>query len=131
MSIEAAILGILTSNSALTAVVPAASFYSVNAPMAAANPCVIYQRSNTTATTTKQSEVWQLVTFEIDIFANNSDTVLSIGELVKTALNRYSGTYTGFDISNIRFDGQDSRDPDFETNTHHLAQGYIIDIKNT
>ena len=131
MSIEAAILGILTSNSALTAVVSAESFYSVNAPMAATNPCVIYQRASTLPQTTKDAEVWQLVTFEIDIFANNSDTVLSIGELVKSALNRQSGTYDGFDISNIRFDGQDSRDPDFETNTHHLAQGYILDIKNT
>lgn len=131
MTVEQAIYDLLVANSSLTDVVPAASIYGGNASQNKANPCIIYARSSTFPDTTKDAEYQQEIDFEIDIFSTGFNQANEIANLVKSTLNRQSGSYTGFDINLIRFDGQDYRDFDPDNNSHQVSQGYNITVYNT
>jgi hypothetical protein len=131
MIIEQAVYSILSSNANLIAVIPATNMFAGNAPQDFPNPCIIYSRSYTTPENTKENEYWQICNFEVDIFANDYKEAATIADLVKDSLNRFKGTYTGFDIDETLFDGEDYRGYDPDNDSHHVSQGYLVTIKNT
>lgn len=130
MTIGEAIYTILSGNAGLTAVVPASSIGAINLPKDFKNPCVIYSRSSTIPDTTKEEEYWQQVTYEVDCFASTATQAREIADLCKTALNRYTGAFTGFTIDLIRFEGQDDRNYDPDNETYQVSQGYLVTVKN-
>jgi predicted secreted acid phosphatase len=131
MIIEQAVYSILSGNTDLTDVLPATSMFAGNAPQDTPNPCLIYSRSYTSPDNTKGLEFWQICNFEVDIFASQYKEAATIADLVKAALNRSKGVFTGFNIDETLFDGEDYRGYIPDHNSHHVSQGYVITIKNT
>jgi len=124
MTLAEAIYTILSTNAGLIAVVPVGQIAPVNLPQTIANPCVIYSFANTLPENDKDGSTIQDVQLEVDIFSSTYLQGWEVHELVKTALNRTTGTYTGFKIDNILFAGANDMGKDEKKNTYHVATGY-------
>lgn len=130
MTLPGAIGDILSSNVALVAVVPVAQIAPVNLPQTTANPIVIYEIVNTLPEDDKDGATKiEEVKLEVDIFSNSYKQAWEIHDLVKTALNRTTGIFTGFEINNILFEGAEDMPKDEVKETYHVATGYLIRVK--
>ena len=70
-----------------------------------------------------------IIGVQLDIYANNYDTGLSIADAARAALDRYSGTNNGQVIDSIRFDGQTSGQFNYELKTFWCSQDYNVRMK--
>ena len=104
MNSEAAIYGILSGDSTLTALLATTtSIYPDLAPQGAANPCIVYSESTPEFNDTK-SGVSQLDVnlVQVDVYASTISARNNIGLRVRTLLDRYSGTTNGINIQSIQ-----------------------------
>lgn len=104
MNAEAAIYGILSGDSTLTALLASTtSIYPEVAPQNAANPCIVYSEStpeyndNMSGVSKLDINVIQVDVYAVTIAARNV-----IGARIRTLLDRYSGTMNSIKIQSIQ-----------------------------
>ena len=124
-----AMYSILSNDAGIIAVVPVAQIVPVNAPMNTPNPMIVYSTSSTTADHDKTDGKTGQILYEIDIFSSTFTQAQEIADLVRTALDLYVGSFTGFEFNRIRFEGEDDRAFDPENNVYQISQGYNVRIK--
>lgn len=104
MNAEAAIYGVLSADSTLTALLASTtSIYPEVAPQNASNPCIVYSES-TPEFNDNMSGVSKLDVnvVQVDVYATTIATRNTIGARVRTLLDRYSGTTNSIKIQSIQ-----------------------------
>lgn len=120
-----AIYTILAADGTLTA---ACDIYNTNAPKEAANPCLIYAIQNQDPNYSKDGAASVIFTdLEIDIFVNGTPkTGHTIADLVKSALDQYTGTVNSIDIDLIQYEGQDDRGYNPNRDEYQISMGFRV-----
>lgn len=104
MNAEAAIYGVLSADSTLTALLASTtSIYPEVAPQNAQNPCIVYSES-TPEFNDNMSGVSKLDVnvVQVDVYATTIAARNTIGARVRTLLDRYSGTTNSIKIQSIQ-----------------------------
>ena len=104
MNAEAAIYGVLSADSTLTALLASTtSIYPEVAPQNASNPCIVYSES-TPEFNDNMSGVSKLDVnvVQVDVYATTIAARNTIGARVRTLLDRYSGTTNSIKIQSIQ-----------------------------
>ena len=104
MNAEAAIYGVLSADSTLTALLASTtSIYPEVAPQNASNPCIVYSEStpefNDTMSGVSKLDVNVV---QVDVYATTIAARNTIGARVRTLLDRYSGTTNSIKIQSIQ-----------------------------
>ncbi len=103
--ITEAIYTILSGNAGLIAAIPATKIFPINAPQETNVPLLIFDISRTDPEDTKDGYNIEHIYLEVDVFDRSPKTAYTNADLVKTALNRYSGTVNSAAIDTIIFEG--------------------------
>ena len=118
-----AIYDILSNNAEVTALV-GTKIYPVVLPMGVDFPAVVYRVVDTDPTEVKQSLVQESYKVEVLVAEQTYDAAVNLGERIKTALNRVSGTFAGIKIQRCNYtsksDGFDKDDNLFIRTTTFL-----------
>lgn len=104
MNSEAAIYGILSADSTLTALLASTtSIYPEAAPQTAANPCIVYSESTPEFSDTQDGPSRLDVNLiQVDVYADTISSRNTIGARVRTLLDRYSGTVNGILVQSVQ-----------------------------
>ena len=104
MNSEAAIYGILSGDSTLTAMLANnTSIYPEAAPQGALNPCIVYSESSLEFNDNKSGvSHLDVNVIQVDVYASTISARNNIGLRVRTLLDRYSGTTNGINIQSIQ-----------------------------
>lgn len=104
MNSEAAIYGILSADSTLTALLSSTtSIYPEAAPQSAANPCIVYSESTPEFNDTKSGvSTLDVNLIQVDVYADTISTRNTIGARVRTVLDRYSGTVNSIKVQSVQ-----------------------------
>ena len=123
-----AIYSILTSNSAVNAIV-SGRVYPQIAAQGAAFPFAVYVLQNTDPSDTKSGvSTLDEVRYDIVVASETYAQASDLTEKIRTALDRYSGTVSGVVIDSIQFIDLDV-DNDPATETYVTSSEYIIRVK--
>lgn len=123
-----AIYSILTSNSAVNALV-SGRVYPQIAAQGAAFPFVVYLLTNVGPSDTKSGvSTLDEVRYDIVVAAETYAAAADLTEKVRTAIDRYSGTVAGVNIDSVQFQSLDA-DNDPATETYVTSSEYIIRVK--
>lgn len=129
MNIAKVFFDLLTSDSTFVGFV-ATRIYPDYAPQSVTMPYAVVSVISVNPTDTKDgASKLDTIDVQLDIYANNYDTGLSIADAARSALDRYSGTNSGQVIDKIRFDGQDSGQYNYELKVFWCSQDYSIRMK--
>lgn len=121
-----AIYTILSGDATLTAQV-GTRIYGADAPQETANPCVIYEISGQEPEYTKDGAATVIYTnLEVDVFADSYKAGRSISDLVKAALDQYSGTVNGHKIDLIQWEGTSDGGVDQDRREYQFSSGFRI-----
>jgi hypothetical protein len=98
-------------------------------------PVLVYNQVSTSPVTTKDSfNDYDRSLIQLSIFCKSLDKCLAVAELIRTLLDRYSGTIavgdTGYVIDLIRFQNQEFVGFDEDNNVFMIAQDYLIAMVN-
>lgn len=104
MNTEAGIYGILSADSTLTAMLATTtSIYPEVAPQGAANPCLVYSESTGEFSDTKSgASTLDTSIIQVDVYASTIAERNTIGNRVRTVLDRYSGTVNSVKIQSVQ-----------------------------
>lgn len=128
MALGAAIRTILTADATLTGLV-SSRIYPDMPPQGTTYPCIVYMIIATDPTNTKEG-VSQLdnVRLDVNIYAENYDSGVTIAERVRTLLDGYSGTSATITMD-IYFVNQQSGDYTMETGVFWANQTFEVQQK--
>lgn len=114
MKVNKILYTILQADAAVLAQV-STRVYPLLAPQGVATPFIICgQTSNSPQDDKTGPATTDISIAEIFVFHQNIDTVEDIAELVRVALDRYSGTIAGIEVISIKYNNEF---PDFDTDT--------------
>lgn len=119
MNIGNAIFAILSADATLETQLGGKKIYPLKAPQKSVVPYLIYRQISSTANDTKDGvSTLDIVRVQIDIFSKNHDDVCVMGELVRTLLDKYSGTIGSVNVDSIQYLSEnpdwDDDDDDFK-----------------
>lgn len=121
-----AIYTILSGNATLTAQV-STRIYPADAPQTTANPCVIYEISGQEPEYSKEGAATVIYTnLEVDVFADSYRQSRSIADLIKSALDQYSGTVNGHNIDLVQWEGTTDSGVDADRREYRASMGFRI-----
>lgn len=106
MSLESAIVALLTADVTISAAV-SARIYPDWAPAGAVLPMIVYNRQTTTRVQAAEGSIGMvLATIEISCWAKTYMAVLSLASAIRLCLDKYAGISGGVTISCVRLDGE-------------------------
>lgn len=126
--VEIAIVKILDDSVAVGAIV-SNRIYPMVAPQEADRPYITYQKIANEPTDTKDGvSTIDVVRMDIDCWSDKDGgqvDILTLADVVRTALDRTSGTFAGVVIQSIRFMNSNS-DYNQDAEIYHITQEYSI-----
>jgi len=124
-----AIYGLLSGASSVTDIV-SSRIYPVSVPQFANFPFVVYTTTDTEPTMTKDgSSPLDVITVQIDMYANDFDTNTSLAGAIRSTLDFYTGTINGQAIQRITLMNNSDGDYNEELGVFYLSQDYQIRLK--
>ena len=121
-----AIYALLNGSTALTTIVSNRIFPDM-ATQTAVYPFVIYTVEGTTPTDTKDGvSVLDVVDVAVMAFANTYTQAQEVAGLVRTALDRVTGSQGGITLGGIRFAGQQGAQMDLDKHVYIIEQRYEV-----
>ena len=124
-----AIYGLLSGASSVTDIV-SSRIYPVSVPQFANFPFVVYTTTDTEPTMTKDgSSPLDVITVQIDMYANDFDTNTSLAGAIRSTLDFYTGTINGQAIQRITLMNNSDGDYNEDLGVFYLSQDYQIRLK--
>lgn len=109
----AAFINILTTNAAITALVPAARIYPVKLPQAVTMPAICVKRNSFQGNETKDAaSAYDFHTLSVIIYGQSIDELDEISRTVRDEIQRFTGQVLGVNFENIIY--QDHTDDDIQ-----------------
>ena len=124
-----AIYGLLNGASSVTNIV-GSRIYPVSVPQFADFPFVVYTTTDTEPSMTKDgSSPLDVITVQIDMYANDFGTNTTLAGAVRSTLDFYKGTVNGQAIQRITMMNNSDGDYNAELGVFYLSQDYQIRLK--
>jgi len=124
-----AIYGLLSAASSVTNIV-GSRIYPVSVPQFAEFPFVVYTTTDTEMSITKDgSSPLDVITVQIDMYANDFDTNTTLAGAIRSTLDFYTGTINGQSIQRITLMNNSDGDYNAELGVFYLSQDYQIRLK--
>ena len=124
-----AIYGLLSGQSAITNIV-STRIYPISVPQFADFPFVVYTTTDTEPTMTKDgSSPLDVITVQIDMYANDFDTNTTLAGAIRSTLDFYEGTVYGQAIQRITMLNSSDGDYNADLGVFYLSQDYQIRLK--
>ena len=124
---EQAIHDILKDDAAVAAVI-GTRIYPLIIPQWTLFPCITYQRITDTPTNDKDGvSRLDVIKIDIDMWGDKYSTLKDLKTKVRTALDNFDGTKTGFTI-NVIFEAEQDLF-EMEADSYHINQSYSIRLK--
>ena len=124
-----AIYGLLSGQSAITNIVNT-RIYPISVPQFADFPFVVYTTTDTEPTMTKDgSSPLDVITVQIDMYANDFDTNTSLAGAIRSTLDFYTGTINGQAIQRITMTNNSDGDYNADLGVFYATQDYQIRLK--
>jgi len=128
MSAGKVIYTLLSTNSPVTAVVSTRIFPD-RASQGAPNPCIIYQDISNAPTDTKDGvSTLDVRRFQIDVYSETRAEAETVNGLIRTALDRQSGTIAGINVDKVIYDSESDFFDDI-AQSYRVMSEYRIRVK--
>ena len=124
-----AIYGLLSGASSVTDIV-GSRIYPVSVPQFAEFPFVVYTTTDTEPSMTKDgSSPLDVITVQIDMYANDFDTNTTLAGAIRSTLDFYEGTVNGQAIQRMTMLNSSDGDYNSDLGVFYLSQDYQIRLK--